>query len=145
MTADEVIATVRQRGGTISAGSGVVVIDGLALDDDLRQAIRANKPELLKRLASPPPDGSADFEVLVNRALGEMGKRYIPGAIGWVSEHRLDLSAEITASEAAIGGIGTWRPYGPEQLAGLRKALVRWYRAHEAALAAFKARTGRVS
>lgn len=143
MDAATLLEALRSRGVTLTArGDRLTFRPVDAVTSDLLAALREHKADLLARLA-PPPDPSIAFEDLLARALAEMARRYVPGALAWVSEHRLDLSREIADAEREIGGIERWRPFGPEQLAGLRDALIRWYRAHQTGVDAFQARAGK--
>lgn len=142
MDATTLLDTLRFRGVTLTARGDRLTYRPLdAVTPDLLAALREHKADLLTRLAPPPgPDPAAAFEGLVNRALDELTRRYVPGALAWVSEHRLDLSREIADAALAVGGLDRWKPFGPEQLAGLRALLVRWYRAQSAGLDAFRNR-----
>ncbi len=93
--------------------------------------------DLEQEAVSREAEGEAAFVALVEKAVNEMGKRYVPGALAWTMEHRLDLAHEIAEAEAAVGGISRWRPFGPAQLAELREVLTRWWNSYLIGVKAF--------
>ena len=57
MTASQIITNVRALGGTITAADGRLRIDAPAgaITDDLRNQVRAHKPEIMAMLTTPEP------------------------------------------------------------------------------------------
>ena len=119
MKAQEILTTLRQRGATVRVldGGRLEVIPGRVLDDELRDAIRSRKTEILRELRPPAADAVED--AVISETRQQLGAVLLSSRFGelWIALTE-PMAAVLQAEE-------TQRPEPrpvllPEDLAALK-------------------------